>query len=126
MVIQAADAAARPQRVFSPNLKALALLRGAGNTQLIGRVQRRRLVHGNRHHANADVLAAALFGEDVYHGHVLQNLHVRQAAHSGEERLRDLFARNVCVIANARAGVRPLTREVERAICLALKARAQR
>ena len=114
VVVHAANATRRPQRVAGMDLKRLTGMHAlSGICQLVGGANRVVLVHGNG-------------GQDVGHGRVLQNLHVVQLANGLEQLGRDLLARNVGMEGNARTAVRALAGKVEAAVGLALKIHTHR
>ena len=127
MVVYAADAARRPQRVAGMDLKRLTGMHAlSGICQLVGGASRIILVHGNGDNAGAHRGAIALGGQDVGHGNVFENLHVVQLADSLEQLGRNLLARNIGMEGNARTTVRALAGKVEAAVGLALKINAHR
>ena len=127
VIVHAADATRRPQRVAGMNLKRLAGMHALGGVcQLVGGTNRVVLVHGNGNDAGAHRNAITLARQDVGHGHVLQNLHVVQLANGLEQLGRDLLARNIGMEGNAWAAVRALAGKVEAAVGLALKVHAHR
>ncbi len=125
MVVQTANSTTGPQGILCANLKARTFLRGTRNAQLIHRVKRGMLIYRHSHHACTDGLTIALFGQNVHHGHVLQNLHVRELLHCSKQRTGNLLARDIGVIANARARMGAFARKVELARRSALKVSPQ-
>ena len=127
VVVHAANATRRPQRVAGMDLKRLAGMRAlSGIYQLVGGTNRVVLVHGNGDDTGTHRVAVTLARQDVGHGHVLQNLHVVQLANGLEQLGRDLLARNVGMEGNARTAVRALAGKIEAAVGLALKIHAHR
>ena len=127
VVVHAANATRRPQRVAGMDLKRLTGMHALnGICQLVGGANRVVLVHGYGDDAGAHRGAIALGGQDVGHGRVLQNLHVVQLANGLEQLGRDLLARNVGMEGNARTAVRALAGKIEAAVGLALKIHAHR
>ena len=127
VVVHAADATRRPQRMAGVNLKRFAGMHALGSIcQLVGGTSRVVLVHGDGDDTGAYRGAIALGGQDIGHGNVLQNLHVVQLANGLEQLGRDLLARNIGVEGDARAAVRALAGKVEAAVGRALKVHAHR
>ena len=112
MLIHAADATGCPERVGRSNLELLAAAR-----ELVGGGEGALLVHRTRDDASAGSVAL----DDVDHRDMLEDSHVGEATHRGEELRRDLLARDVRVKSDARAAVRALAREAEAAVLLALE-----
>ncbi len=79
------------------------------------------LIYRHSHHACTDGLTIALFGQNVHHGHVLQNLHVGELLHCSQQCAGNLLARDIGVIANARTSMGTFARKVELARRSALK-----
>ena len=127
VVVHAANATRRPQRVAGMDLKRLAGMRAlSGIYQLVGGTNRVVLVHGNGDDTGAHRVAVTLARQDVGHGHVLQNLHVVQLADSLKQLSRDLLAGDIGMEGNARTAVCTLAGKVEAAVGLALKIHAHR
>ena len=127
VIVHAADATRRPQRMASMNLKRLAGMHALGGMcQLVGGANRIALVHGDSDDTSAHRGPVTLARQDIGHGYVLQNLHVIQLANGLEQLGRNLLAGDIGMEGNARTAVRALAGKVEAAVGLALKINAHR